>query len=422
MREGEDGDRSYVVADGELESRVDDGRVPCSVAATASARSRCSGRASAPQPWRSTAGRLYALDSEAFLSRSPGTTAARARPTSWSTASGGCRDRGRIAAVIDPLDRWREYGEKPDFAGLLTFGGPRTRRTRRARGFRRRDRRGADRRPRLGPAGHALRPARDPRGELPARAAPRGGDRRLRRAADGRLRRRARAARRPGALPRRDRGDRRRRCLRPARSRSSSAATTRSPSRTSARARRVHGPVGLIHFDTHTDTGTRGLRRRDLARHADVPPRRGRARRPEALRADRPARLLARRRRSSRGRPSTGSRASSCTTCASSGSRRVEQTLAVVGDGRRLPLRRRRRARPRVRARDRHARAGRHDLGRAALGRRERSPRGLELVGADVVEVIPTARRLGGHHRARRRADRARDHDRDRAPPPSASK
>jgi len=25
--------------------------------------------------------------------------------------------------VIDPLDRWREYGEKPHFAGLLTFGG-----------------------------------------------------------------------------------------------------------------------------------------------------------------------------------------------------------------------------------------------------------------------------------------------------------
>jgi agmatinase len=25
--------------------------------------------------------------------------------------------------VIDPLDRWREYGAKPDFAGLLTFGG-----------------------------------------------------------------------------------------------------------------------------------------------------------------------------------------------------------------------------------------------------------------------------------------------------------
>src|SRR6187399_2022121 len=26
-------------------------------------------------------------------------------------------------AVIDPLERWRSYGEKPDFAGLLTFAG-----------------------------------------------------------------------------------------------------------------------------------------------------------------------------------------------------------------------------------------------------------------------------------------------------------
>src|SRR4051795_2711880 len=26
-------------------------------------------------------------------------------------------------ALIDPLDRWRRYGEKPDYAGLLTFGG-----------------------------------------------------------------------------------------------------------------------------------------------------------------------------------------------------------------------------------------------------------------------------------------------------------
>src|SRR6059058_758069 len=24
---------------------------------------------------------------------------------------------------IDPLSRWREHGEKPDYAGLLTFGG-----------------------------------------------------------------------------------------------------------------------------------------------------------------------------------------------------------------------------------------------------------------------------------------------------------
>ena len=27
--------------------------------------------------------------------------------------------------MIDPLNRWREYGEKPDYAGLLTFGGAR---------------------------------------------------------------------------------------------------------------------------------------------------------------------------------------------------------------------------------------------------------------------------------------------------------
>lgn len=25
--------------------------------------------------------------------------------------------------MIDPMDRWRQYGEKPDYAGLLTFGG-----------------------------------------------------------------------------------------------------------------------------------------------------------------------------------------------------------------------------------------------------------------------------------------------------------
>ena len=39
-------------------------------------------------------------------------------------------------------------------------------------------------------------------------------------------------------------------------SRSCSAATTRSRSLTFARAPRPHGPVGLVHFDTHTDTGT----------------------------------------------------------------------------------------------------------------------------------------------------------------------
>lgn len=32
---------------------------------------------------------------------------------------------GNLLPVIDPLERWREHGEKPDFAGLLTYGGAR---------------------------------------------------------------------------------------------------------------------------------------------------------------------------------------------------------------------------------------------------------------------------------------------------------
>src|SRR5215204_2923849 len=37
------------------------------------------------------------------------------------------RARGRMPRggnpLIDPLERWAQYGEKPDYAGLLTFGG-----------------------------------------------------------------------------------------------------------------------------------------------------------------------------------------------------------------------------------------------------------------------------------------------------------
>ena len=80
----------------------------------------------------------------------------------------------------------------------------------RARGRRHRDRRRADGRPRLRPAGHGHGAARDPRGEQPAGAAPRGRGRRLRAPARGRLRRRRRAAGRRPPLPRRDRGARHR--------------------------------------------------------------------------------------------------------------------------------------------------------------------------------------------------------------------
>ena len=131
-------------------------------------------------------------------------------------------------SMIDPLERWAQYGEKPDYAGPADLrrnrllGGPG-----RPGRIRRGDRRRADGRPRLRPPGRAHGAARDPLGELPARAAPGGQGRRVRRAARARLRRRGRAPGRPGALARRDRGDGRRRSSPRARSRSCSAATTR---------------------------------------------------------------------------------------------------------------------------------------------------------------------------------------------------
>jgi agmatinase len=41
------------------------------------------------------------------------------------TAGGGGKESASLRAVIDPLSRWAAYGEKPDFAGLLTFAGQR---------------------------------------------------------------------------------------------------------------------------------------------------------------------------------------------------------------------------------------------------------------------------------------------------------
>ena len=160
--------------------------------------------------------------------------------------------------MIDPLERWREYGEKPDYAGLLTFSGmPYTQDAAELAGVdvaivgAPTDDLVSDR------PGHPLRPARDPRAP-PARHGPH-----LEAGIDGmevlqrrRLRRRAGAARPTRcARTRRSRRSSARWSTR-ARCRSSSAATTRSPSPTSARSRTARGgPVGLIHFDTHTDTG-----------------------------------------------------------------------------------------------------------------------------------------------------------------------
>ena len=153
-------------------------------------------------------------------------------------------------------------------------------------------RRRADGRARFRPPRRPVRPARDPRGGLRAGPAPRGRDRRLRGAADGRLRRCAGRAGRPGALPPRDRGDRRQ--VLGAGAIPIVLGGDHSIAEPDMRAcARVHGPGRarpLRHAHGHRH---RGLRRRGLARHADVPARRGGRDRAAPLRADRPARLLA---------------------------------------------------------------------------------------------------------------------------------
>ena len=323
--------------------------------------------------------------------------------------------------VIDPQERWAQYGEKPDYAGLLTFAGvPYTEDPAELAGFdvavvgAPMDDLVSDR------PGARLAPRAIRGGELPARPAPRGQGRRVRRAAGRRLRRRARDPRRRGALARRDRGDRRPGARGRRACRSCSAATTRSPSRRCAPARPRTARSGIVHFDTHTDTGEEvfGVEFSHgtfIRRLVDAGPRR-----PRPLRPDRPARLLAGRGGVRAGRPSAGSRACSCTTSATSASARwCARAIEAVGAGPDLPDRRRRRARPRLHPRHRHAGAGRHDRGRPAArrphGRRRARPR--------------RRRRRRGHpderrHRrllgAGRRARHPRGADGDRAAPRAA--
>ena len=160
--------------------------------------------------------------------------------------------------MLDPLERWRRYGEKPDFAGLLTYGGqPYTEDPAELAGADVAivgaptddlvsDRPGT----RYGP--RAIRAASCPPGpHLEA------GVDALRGAPRRRLRRRARSPRGRSPLP----TGRSRRPLR----RCVAAGVlpiilggdhsiTEPDVRACAAAR--PGPVGLVHFDTHTDTGT----------------------------------------------------------------------------------------------------------------------------------------------------------------------
>ena len=152
-----------------------------------------------------------------------------------------------------------------------------------------------------------------------------------------------------------------------------------------------HGPVGLVHFDTHADTGTEvfgvevshGTPMYRLVEEGSVDP--------DAVRADRAARLLAR----ARGvRLAGGEGDHELLRARRPRARHRGGRRAHARDRRRragLRLDRRRRARPRVRAGDR-ARRSRAGSPRASCsGRARTAAAGLEVVGADVVEVLPTA-------------------------------
>ena len=175
----------------------------------------------------------------------------------------------------------------------------------------------------------------------------------------------------------------------PGSSRSSSVATIRSPSRTSVRARRV-----MARSDSSTSIPhrhrSRGLRRRGLPRHSHVPTRRSRKSRPRALRSDRATWLLA-----GRGGIRLASRAGHHELlCA----RRAQARYRRGGAQHRCTHRRRpcllvrrcRRARSCVRAGNRDTRARRTDK-RGLLQACRQVAEDLQLVGAEVVEVIPTA-------------------------------
>ena len=237
--------------------------------------------------------------------------------------------------MIDPLERWREYGEKPDYAGLLTFAGmPYTQDAAELAGVdvaivgAPTDDLVSDR------PGHPLRPAGHPRAPpaRPARTWRRAstpsqvlrvvdfGDAAVLPADPVRTHEAIEALVGAGGRRGRAAGDPRRRPL----DRRARHPRDRAP----ARARR---PDPLRHAHGH---GRRGLRRRALARDDHVPARRAGPGGPDALRADRPARLLAGRDRVRLAARARHHVASSCTTCASVGIRDViARAIAIVGDG-----------------------------------------------------------------------------------------
>ena len=180
-----------------------------------------------------------------------------------------------------------------------------------------------------------------------------------------------------------------------------------------------HGPLGLDSFRHAHRHRHRGVRRRHLARHADVPAR--------ARRASSTRRATCRSGSAATGRARASSRGSGARDLELLHARRaelgieqvVEQALAIVGDG------------PTFLSVDIDVLdpafapgTGTPEPGGMTTGELLWAARtvaaGVRLVGAEIVEVIPDERRLGGHHRARGRAHRPRDPHRDRPRPPRA--
>ena len=319
--------------------------------------------------------------------------------------------------MIDPLERWREYGEKPDYAGLLTFSGmPYTQDAAELDGVDVAivgaptddlvsDRPGT----RFGP--RAIRAASCPHGpHLEAGHRRHGGPDASSTSATPPVLPadpvRTHAAIETlvgevvdaGALPIILGGDH----------------SIAEPDIRAIATRR--GPVGLIHFDTHTDTG---------ARSSASSSRTARSCTGSSSRGTWTARATSRSAcaATGRGRPSspgsarTASPACSCTTCATAASARSSrQALTVVGAG------------PVFLSVDVDVldpayapgtgtpEPGGMTIADLLWACREICSR-VELVGMDVVEVAPTGGRLGRHHGAGRGPDRPRGHHRGGATP-----
>ena len=318
--------------------------------------------------------------------------------------------------MIDPLSRWREHGAKPDYAGLLTFGGlPYTEDPAELEGIDVAivgaptddlvsDRPGT----RFGPRG--IRAASCPSGQhlevkidafeklrmvdfgdapvLPADAA------RSHAAIEATVGQVLEA----GAIPIVLGGDH-----------SIAEPDIRACATT-------HGPVGLVHFDTHTDTGTQvfgvevshGTPMYRLVEEGSVDPRRYVQ---IGLRGywPGPAEFS--------WQEEKGITSFFAHDVRDQGIQEVvRQAREIVGLGPVLPVDRRRRPRPGLRSGNGDARARRTDAGRVALGGAHRGGRGRARRRRRR-RGDPDGRRIGRRDRPRRGTHRPRGHDRNRAAP-----